>query len=98
MALQKEVELDNGVILNYHRIVSLNKITNQANIIEIASYANEKKREEEKTYYESNDNNASMNVYIETTYINKSYDEDEKIEDAYSYLKTLEKYKNAENI
>lgn len=98
MALQKEVELDNGVILNYHRIVSLNKITNQANIIEIASYANNRKREEEKAYYESNNNNASMNVYIETTYINKPYDEDETIEDAYSYLKTLEKYKNAENI
>lgn len=98
MALQKEIESDNGVILNYHRIVSLNKITNQANIIEVASYANEKKREEEKAYYESNDNNASMNVYIETTYINKSYDENETIEDAYSYLKTLEKYKNAENI
>ena len=28
MALQKEVELDNGVIVNYHRITSLNKITN----------------------------------------------------------------------
>ena len=27
MALIKEIELDNGVIVNYHRIVSLNKIT-----------------------------------------------------------------------
>lgn len=98
MALQKEIESDNGVILNYHRIVSLNKVTNQANIIEIASYANNRKREEEKAYYENNDNNASMNIYIETTYINKPYDENETIEDAYSYLKTLEKYRNAENI
>lgn len=98
MALKKEIEFENGLILNYHRIVSLNKITNQANIIEVASYSNKNKREEEKAYYESNDNNSSMNVYIETTYINKSYNEDETIEDAYSYLKTLEKYKNAENI
>ena len=98
MALKKEVELDNGVILNYHRIVSLNKITNQANIIEIASYANERKREEEKAYYENNDRTQPMNIYIETTYINKDYDENENIEDAYSYLKTLEQYKNAENI
>lgn len=98
MALKKEIEFENGLILNYHRIVSLNKITNQSNIIEIASYANERKRQEEKAYYESNDNNASMNVYIETTYINKDYNEDETIEDAYSYLKTLKQYKNAENI
>lgn len=98
MALKKEIELDNGVILNYHRIVSLNKITNQANIIEVASYASEKKREDEKAYYENNDNNSAMNVYIETAYINKVYDENETIEDAYLYLKTLEKYKNAENI
>lgn len=98
MALKKEIEFENGLILNYHRIVSLNKITNQSNIIEIASYANERKREEEKTYYENNDRTQPMNIYIETTYINKDYDENENIEDAYSYLKTLEQYKNAENI
>ena len=28
MALQKEIILNNGVTVNYHRIVSLNKITN----------------------------------------------------------------------
>lgn len=98
MALKKEIEFENGLILNYHRIVSLNKITNQSNIIEIASYANERKREEEKVYYENNDRTQPMNIYIETTYINKDYDENENIEDAYSYLKTLEQYKNAENI
>ena len=38
MALIKEIVLDNGTTLNYHRIVSLNKIVNKSNIIEIASY------------------------------------------------------------
>ena len=31
MALKKEIELDNGIILNYHRITSINKITNEDN-------------------------------------------------------------------
>lgn len=98
MALRKEIELENGLTLNYHRIVSLNKITNQANIIEVASYASEKKREEEKAYYENNNNNQPINVYIETSYLSKNYDENETIEDVYSYLKTLEKYQNAEDV
>ena len=38
MALKKEIELENGIIVNYHRIVSINKITNDCNIIEVASY------------------------------------------------------------
>lgn len=52
MALQKEIELENGIILNYHRIVSLNKITNQHNVIEVNSYINKAQREKEKEYKE----------------------------------------------
>lgn len=98
MALQKEITLDNGIIVNYHRIVSLNKITNNSNIIEIASYTNEDKRQEEIDYYNSTEENKSMNVYIDTTYINKEYSEDETIEDCYSYLKTLDKFKESEDV
>lgn len=113
MALKKEIELDNGVIVNYHRIVSLNKITNVGNIIEIASYVSKKKRDEEALYQEvqkKNRNkeeltetereilNKGINVLIETKYINKDYDENETIKDAYAYLKTLDKYKDAEDI
>ena len=47
MALKKLITLDNGIPLSYHRIVSLNKITNNCNIIEIASYVSEEKRQEE---------------------------------------------------
>lgn len=43
MALKKEIALNNGVIVRYHRVVSLNTITNINNIIEIASYASEEK-------------------------------------------------------
>ena len=97
MALKKEITLDNGIIVNYHRIVSLNKITNQANIIEVASYTNEEKRAEEQAYYSNEETNKEMNVFINTIYFSKKYDENETIENAYDYLKTTEEFKDAEN-
>lgn len=101
MALQKEIELENGIIVNYHRIVSLSKITNQLNIIEVASYTSKEKREEEKEAIKKGQEAGeaiSTNIFIDTTYINKEYSEDETIKDAYEYLKTTDKYKDAEDI
>lgn len=101
MALQKEIELENGIIVNYHRIVSLNKITNQSNIIEVESYTSKEKREEEQEAIKQGQETGKaipMNVFIDTTYINKEYSEDETIKDAYEYLKTTDKYKDAEDI
>lgn len=98
MALKKQIELENGIIVNYHRIVSINKITNNQIIIEVASYINENKRQEEIDYYNSTDENKSMNVFIDTTYVNVDYDENKVIQDYYNYLKTTEKFENAEDI
>ena len=50
MGLKKEIELDNGIVLNYHRVVSLNKITNMSNTIEVSSYISASQREKEKAY------------------------------------------------
>lgn len=97
MAIQKQIELDNGVIVNYHRIVSINKVTNNANIIEIASYTSKEKRQVEIDYYNSEEKDEQINVFIDTTYINKEYNENETIEEVYTYLKTLDKFKNAED-
>ena len=98
MALKKEIELENGIILNYHRIVSINKITNDCNIIEVASYTSENQRDKEKEYYRSTEENKQMNVFIETEYIRKDYSESEKIEECYEYLKTLDKFKDAKDV
>ena len=98
MALKKEIELENGITVNYHRIVRINKITNNCNVIEVASYTSEKQREKEKEYYESTDENKQLNVFIETDYIQKEYSESETIEECYEYLKTLDKFKDAEDI
>lgn len=94
MALKKQIELENGVTVNYHRIVSINKITNVSNIIEVASYTNQAKREEEK---EAIENSIEMNVFINTQYINSEYDEKSTIENTYEYIKTLEKFSGAED-
>lgn len=110
MALKKEIELDNGIITNYHRIVSLNKITNQSNMIEVANYTSKEQREKEKEYQiiqrkniakeklldnEKEMLNKGINVFINTMYIAKEYDENEKIEDVYEFLKTTKTFENS---
>ena len=91
MALKKQIMLDNGIATNYHRIVSINKITNNTTIIEVASYISEKQRFKEK-------NNKDSSVYIHTSYENVVYDETKTITDYYNLLQTLEKYKYSEII
>lgn len=113
MALKKEIELENGVILNYHRITSFNKITNVVDIIEISSYISKSQRDKEHEYQlvqKKSANNEELtpkeqeilsngiNVFIDTEYINIPYDESMTIESAYEYLRATEKYKNAINI
>lgn len=98
MALSKEITLDNGIKLSYHRIVSINKVTNDSTIIEIASYVDDNQRQKEVDYYKSNEVNKSMNVFIDTTYLSKEYSEDETIKDLYEYLKTTEKFKDSVDI
>lgn len=94
MGLKKEITLGNGVSVNYHRIVSLNNITNVSTIIEVGSYTSEEKREEEKVAIQ---NAQSIDVFIDTEYINKDYTENMTIEQAYDYLKTLDKFKSSED-
>lgn len=95
MAIKKKIILENGIITNYHRIVSLNKIINKSNIIEVASYTDEIKRKDEENAIE---NSEPMNVFINTSYIQIPYDENMTIANAYDYLKTLDNFKKAKDI
>jgi hypothetical protein len=100
MALKKEIELENGVILNYHRITSINKVTNNTTVIEVSSYINEEQREkEQEALIQSQEMGEAfpINVFINTVYVNKEYVEDETIKDLYEFLKTTEMFKDAEN-
>lgn len=94
MALIKEIKLKNGVIVNYHRVVSVNNITNHASIIEIASYTSKEKRLEEKEKLAKGE---QMNIFIHTEFLNIPYDSSLDIVGAYEYLKTLEKFKGSQN-
>lgn len=95
MALYKEITLGNGITVNYHRVVSVNIITNIQNIIEVASYTSKEKREEEKAAIETG---GDSNVFIETTYLNADYDQTMSIVSAYDYLKTLPEYEDATDV
>lgn len=94
MALLKAIELDNGVILNYHRIVTITKITNHSTVLEIAGYTSQAKREQEVQQFE---NGEEITVYIDTTFMSVDYDEETTIKDWYAYLKTTDKYSGAED-
>lgn len=95
MGLLKEIKTSNGIPVKYHRIVSINKITNQCNIVEVASYLSKEERQKEIDYYNSTEPDKQMNVFIYTEYINKEYSENETIKDCYEYLKTTDKFKDA---
>lgn len=94
MALLKRIELDNGVVLNYHRIVSITKVTNHATIIEVAGYTSKEKRELE---IQQLADGSIITAYIDTSFMSVNYDEDTTIKDWYAYLKTTEKYNGAED-
>lgn len=101
MALSKKIELDNGIEVNYHRIVSINEIIGEQTIIEVASYINESKRLEEKTALEQGKKSGEavpINVFIDTKYLIKEYSEKEDVESCYKYIKTLDDFKNAKDI
>lgn len=95
MALLKTIELDSGVVLNYHRIVAITKVTNHGTILEIAGYTSKKKREQEIQQF---NNREDITVYVDTNFVNVDYDETTTIKDWYDYLKTTEKYSDAEDI
>ena len=95
MALSKTIELDSGVILNYHRIVTITKITNHSTVLEIAGYTSKAKREQEVEQFKNGD---EITVYIDTNFMSVNYDEESTIKDWYDYLKTTDKYLNAEDI
>lgn len=94
MALIKDIVLENGVKTDYHRIVSVNNITNKSSLIEVASYTSKEKREEEKLKLK---NKETMDIFINTKYITTNYTEDLNVNSAYEYLKTLSEFENSIN-
>ena len=92
MALLKEIELDSGVTVCYHRVVSVNTITNVSNVIEVASYTSRAKREEEQ---EAVSGGEPMDIFISTRFENAPYDQTMTVAGAYEWLKGLPEFADA---
>ena len=96
MALQKAISLGNGVVVNYHRVVSVNTITNVNDIIEVASYTSREKREEEA---EAIATGTAMDVYVSTRFENAPYGSCPTVTRAYDWLKAnVEDFADAEDV
>lgn len=94
MAILKSIELENGVTVNYHRITSVNTITNHSSIIEVSSYTSEAKRNEEKDAQPGD----QINVFIDTNFINAEYDKSLNVDSAYDYIKSLPLFQGATDV
>lgn len=95
MALCKEIELGKGVKANYHRIKNIVIIVNDTIQILVSSYANQEKREEEKLPVEAGQEPIFNSIYNEI--IIAPYTEEFNVKEAYEFLKTTDKYKDAED-
>ncbi len=89
LLLEKEI---GGVPLAYHRVASVNIITNQCNLIEVQSYVSKAKREEEKAAIENRD---AMDVFIHATTYRAPYDQTMTVDSAYTYIKALDDFAGA---
>ena len=95
MALLKEIEQPNGIKTTYHRIISLDIITNHLNLIKVASYTSPEKRQEEINAIQ---NKTEYNIYTDMLYKITDYNQNMTISMAYDYLKTLPEFKDSEDV
>lgn len=102
MAIKINVTEDNGVITEYHRIALMSIDVNQQNTILVHSYLSEDGRQIEKDYaaglYRDVDEGMLRFPYVSAEYIHADYNPDMTISSAYSYIKTLDKFKNAQDV
>lgn len=84
MALIKEIELESGVPVRYHRVVSVNTITNVQDVVEVASYVSAAKREQEQAALAAGE---PMDVFIRTRYVSAPYGSCPTAARAYEWLK-----------
>lgn len=96
MALIKEIELSSGIPVRYHRVVSVNDITNVQTIVEVASYVSQAKREEEKMGSAANE---PMDVFINTSYFSAPCGVCPTVTRAYEWIKAnVEDFADAEDV
>lgn len=91
MALKKSIRQDDGVTTEYHRILFVNSIINSHVSIAVISYVDKQARDDELSHI-------LESPYKKSTTYETTYKENMTIEEAYKYLKTLDDFKDAEDI
>lgn len=94
MAFKKQKTQKNGIVTNYHRIVSVNAIVNHAVIVEVCAYPSEDMRQTEKAALEKNE---PFDVYTDTVFYSLEYDENFNVKKAYNWLKKHPDFEGAED-
>ena len=94
MALKKIITLENGIPMSYHRIAEIKNIVNYGTVLIINSYVNQEQRNREKNY----EIRYADDIYKVVSQMKIEYNDKLDIKSAYEYLKTTEKYQNAEDI
>lgn len=94
MALIKEIELDSGVTIRYHRVDSIRHYVNKDILIVITSYTSKAKRLEELDKLSRGE---QTNIFTESSYISVPYVTNFNVFDAYAAIKQLEKFEGAED-
>lgn len=100
MGLKKHETLPSGVQLNYHRVVSMNVVVGEQNIVEVASYTSQAKRKEEiaaLAQARESGEYPEVDVFVHTRYFTAEYDPEMSVVGAYGYLKTLDEFEGAED-
>lgn len=103
MALKKNIKLDNGVSVSYHRIAMINIELNQQMTILVISYIDINGRIYEKDYSNGKIDNPIF-PYKDSKYIHMPYDENldilkgSIIQKAYEWLKSQSIFEGAEDV
>ena len=97
MGIKKSVIAPNGVQLRYHRISSVNHVTNQQTIIEVISYPSLAKRREEQER-ENALPEERADIYMQVVGHCIDYDPSMGISDAYEWLKSQPEFDGAEDV
>lgn len=95
MAIAKALELENGVVVGYHRVVSITTVVNLQTTVEVRSYTTAEKRAEEKEALAGGD---PASVYTKSKYHVLPYDGGMTVEGAYAAVKAMPEYEGASDV
>lgn len=96
MALKKDIKLENDIVLSYHRIANIDNKINEKTTIIIYSYINQFQRDRQKEGVQIS--NGISDIYMVPSNVSIEYNQKLTVKEAYDYLKTLDMFKDAEDV